>query len=299
MRSIPTIVLLVAVASACSAQSFRFADDPGAGTLTLNDGERAVLTYRYGDQLKEGVDPKYTQSCYIHPLYDLDGQVLTDDSPADHRHHHGVFWTWPRMKARGKSVQTWAPCTPPLRQQFVKWLRQEAGDKAVTLSVQNEWKLADERVGLETVTLVVHRADEVARAIDMTLTFEAVGGPVELLGADKKGYGGLCVRLARPFKGGAMTTDVSALTKDSTNVPYRWADLSAGGRGVAVLVHSDHPNYPPTWLIRNSYAGILNVSWPGLQPVTLNPGEPVALRYRLYVHRGDVKAGRVVEAFGR
>lgn len=297
MRIISAVVFFLAVASVCTAQPFRFMDDPKSGTLTLLDGERPVLTYCYGDQLKEGVDPKYTQSCYIHPLYDLDGQALTDDSPVDHRHHHGMFWTWPRIKTRGKSVQTWAPSTPPLRQRFVKWLRQEAGAEAATLSVQNEWMLQDERVAIETGTLVVHRANEVRRPIDVTLTFEAVGGPMELLGADKKGYGGLCLRLAPPFKGATMTTDTGVLTKDSMNVAYRWADLSAAGRGVAVFVQSDHPNYPPTWFIRNSYAGILNVSWPGVQPATLNPGEPVTLRYRLYIHRGDAKDGRVAEAF--
>jgi hypothetical protein len=297
MRSIPIIVLLTAVASVCPAQAFRLDDDPKTGRLTLHDGERAVLTYCYGDQIQEGVDPKYTRSCYIHPLYDLDGKSLTDDFPADHRHHRGVFWTWPHIKVRETAAQTWHPCTPPLRQYFVKWLKQEVGDKAATLSVQNEWKLADERVGLETVSLVAHPADEAGRAIDATLTFEAIGGPVELLGADRKGYGGLCIRLDPSLKGGVMTGDGGILPKDKINEPYRWADVSAGGRGIAAFVSRDHPDYPPTWVIRNSYGGILNVSWPGLQPATLKPGEPVTLRYRLYVHRGDAGSGRVFEAF--
>ena len=94
-----------------------------------------------------------------------------------------------------------------------------------------------------------------------------------------------------------MTTEAGPLGKDSTNVPYRWTDLSARGRGVAVFVHPDHPNYPPTWLIRNSYSGILNVSWPGVKPFTLKPDEPITLRYRLYVHRGDAEAGQVKEAY--
>ena len=297
MRSMPTVLLLLAAASAHGAPLFRFVEDPDAGALTLRDGERSVLTYRHGDHLKEGVNPRYTRSCYVHPLHDLDGHAITDDLPRDHYHHRGVFWTWPRMKARGKSVQTWHPCKPPLRQYFVKWLKRETDARCATLSVRNEWKLADERVGTETVTFVVHPANDVGRAIDVTLIFEAVGGPVELLGAKKKGYGGLCVRLDPSLKRAAMTTDVGALRKDSTNVPYRWADLSAHGRGAAVFVHPKHPDYPPTWLIRNSYAGILNVSWPGLKPVTLEPGEPITLRYRLYVHRGDVTTGKVKQAY--
>ena len=279
------------------ASSFEWVEDAASGKLTLTDASKPVLTYVFGDQLKPGVPAKYTRSCYVHPLYDLDGKHITDDFPRDHYHHRGVFWTWPRMKARGKSVQTWHPCTPPFRQRFVKWLKREAAGETATLSVQNEWRLAEERAGLETVTLVAHPADEAGRAIDVTLTFEPVGGPVELLGASKKGYGGLCVRLDPTLKRGTMGTDAGPLRRDSTNVPYRWADISAGGRGVAVLVHPSHPNHPPTWLIRNSYAGILNVSWPGVKPFTLKPGEPVTLRYRLYVHRGDVATGAVKQAY--
>ena len=60
----------------------KFVDDPAKGTLTITDGATPVLTYRYGDQLKPGVDPAQTRSCYIHPLYSLDGRELTDDFPA-------------------------------------------------------------------------------------------------------------------------------------------------------------------------------------------------------------------------
>jgi len=294
------MLLLLAVPSGSNADGFRLADDPSTGALWLFEGDHRVLGYRYGDQIEKGVNAKYTRSCYIHPLYDLDGKVMTDDFPPDHRHHRGVFWTWPRMKARGKSVQTWHPSNPPLRQYFCKWLKRQANALGATLSVQNDWRLEGEVVGRETVTLQAHPATATARAIDITLTFEAVGGPVELLGAKKKGYGGLCIRMAPSFKGAAMTTDVGPLRRDSTNVPHRWADLSAHGCGLAVLVHPTHPDYPPTWLIRNSYAGILNVSWPGLNPYTLKVGKPITLRYRLYIHRGDAapaKVGQVYAAY--
>ena len=298
MRPGPVNMILLVAASAHAAPAFEWSEDAERGWLTLNDAGKPVLTYVFADQLKEGVPEQYARSCYVHPLYDLDGKPITDDFPRDHYHHRGVFWTWPRMKVRGKSVQTWHPCKPPFRQHFLKWLTREAGETSATLSVQNEYRLEGERTALETVTLAVQPASEIARAIDVTLTFEAVGGPMELLGAAKKGYGGLCVRLDPTLKRGAMTANAGPLKKDSTNVPYRWADISARGRGVAVLVHPTHPNYPPTWLIRNSYAGILNVSWPGIKPFTLEPGQPITLQYRLYVHRGDVETGKVQEACG-
>jgi hypothetical protein len=43
--------------------------------------------------------------------------------------------------------------------------------------------------------------------------------------------------------------------------------------------------------------GLLNPAWPGVTPVTLKPGEPLVLRYRLWIHRGDVAAGGVQQAY--
>jgi hypothetical protein len=94
-----------------------------------------------------------------------------------------------------------------------------------------------------------------------------------------------------------MTTDKGPLEKDVTNVPYRWADISTPERGVAVFVFPDHPGFPLRWLIRNSYAGVLNPSWPGNDATVLEPGHPVSLRYRIYVHRGDAVSGRVQQAY--
>jgi hypothetical protein len=35
---------------------------------------------------------KYFRCHYIHSLYGLDGEVLTEDFTADHPHHRGIFW---------------------------------------------------------------------------------------------------------------------------------------------------------------------------------------------------------------
>ena len=89
--------------------------------------------------------------------------------------------------------------------------------------------------------------------------------------------------------------------KDSDKKPFKWADLSArfAGRakmsGIAVLAHPDHPGFPPPWTLR--YYGDLNAAWPGLQPFTLEKGKPLRLKYRLWIHRGDAKAGGVAKAW--
>lgn len=284
-------------------QKFISIRDSQMGVYRIVDNDVDVLAFRFADQLKEGVDPKYTRSCYIHPLYSLDEQVLTEDFPQDHLHHHGVFWTWPIVKTRGMDTQTWHPADPSLRQHFVR-LTGGGGlkDTGPEMVFENVWKLDEaEVVARELLTIRVHPQDDVGRAIDIEIELQAVGGPLTLQGSQdqKKGYGGLCLRGAPMFTGAALTTDEGELKQDSTNVPFRWADMSTAEWGIAIFVSPDHPGYPTTWLIRNTYAGILNPSWPGVESATIDPGEPVTLKYRIYIHRGNVRGGRALEAYRR
>ncbi|HUH47680.1 MAG TPA: DUF6807 family protein, partial [Arenibacter sp.] len=43
------------------------------------------------------------RSNYIHPLYGLEGEMLTSDWPdAAHPHHRGIFWDWPEVRYGSK-----------------------------------------------------------------------------------------------------------------------------------------------------------------------------------------------------
>jgi hypothetical protein len=300
MKLASIAILTISFIFTAASTQMKLIDDSAKGTLSILDGQADILTYCFGDQLREDLDPKHARSGYIHPLFSLDGQVLTDNFPEDHLHHHGVFWTWPVVKTRGQDTQTWHTVSPSLRQHFVRWLKRKIEKSAATLIIENVWKLdSKEVVAKEIVSLHVHPKNDVGRVIDLELKIQAVGGPLELHGApdQNKGYGGLSLRGAPMFKGAALTTDRGPLKEDSTNVPFRWADLSTEQLGVSIFVSPDHPGFPTTWLIRNSYAGFLNASWPGLRTAVLHPEKPVTLNYRLYIHRGDVRAGRVHQAY--
>ncbi len=293
-------ILVLGLALAISAGQMTFVEDEEKGLLTLKDGQIDVLTYRFSDQLKEGIDPEQTRSCYIHPLFSLDGKPLSDDFPADHVHHHGLCWTWPFVKTRGQETQTWHPAN--LRQYFLRWLKRKAHGNSATLDVENVWKLdGKEVVAKEVVALNVHPTDEFGRAIDLELTFEAVGGSLELRGTpdQNKGYGGLTLRGAPAFKGLPILTDRGEFNGEPNNVKLRWADLSTEEAGVAIFVSPDHPDFPTSWVLRTSYAGLLNVSWPGLESILFHPGKPITLRYRIYIHRGDMTQEQIHLVYSR
>ncbi|MBM3311984.1 MAG: hypothetical protein FJY80_10800 [Candidatus Aminicenantes bacterium] len=289
-RAIPLSAAALLLSAAAAGQ-MNFVDDPKAGTLSVRDGRAEVLVYRYGDQLKEGVDPKYTRSGYIHPLFGLDGRVLTDDFPADHLHHHGLFWAWPVVKTRGVETSTWEVRSPPLRQIFSRWTTQGASLVGAELGVENSWVLdGKDKVARENVLVRILPADAGERRVYIQLVLEAVGGPLELGGApdQNKGYGGLCFRGAPLFAGAAMSTDQGPLQADVVNTPFRWAKLTAKEAEVTIEVLPEHPGGPKIpWLVRASYAGVLNPSWPGLSPAVLDPGEPVRLNYLVRVRGGE------------
>ena len=123
---------LLSLALFARAETFRFADDRQQQRLTVLEGDSPVLTYNYGPQRWNGVDKKYTASCFIHPLYSLDGKVLTEAFTKDHPHHRGVWWAWPNMKARGQDVATWLPFSLP--QRFVRWTERQADAHGATLA---------------------------------------------------------------------------------------------------------------------------------------------------------------------
>jgi hypothetical protein len=265
-------------------------------SVQISDGDQPVLVYNYGVITNESIpetEHRRSRACYIHPVYGLSGELLTDDFPRDHYHHHGIFWTWPHVSVDGVEHDLWAGAT--IRQQFVEWLARESGSAAAVLGVENGWFVGDKKVMIERVWLRVYQACNNARAVDIDLTLIPTDKPVTLLGAEGKSYGGLTVRF-RPPAGRDTATVITVpsgpASGDLTTTILRWADYTTrfDGRGTssgaAIFVSPDHPDYPPEWLLR--YYGPLCVGWPGVYPETLQPGKPVRMSYRFWIHKDAV-----------
>jgi len=259
--------------------------------LHLFEGEKPVLTYNYGGVLKKGVPEDRWRSCYIHPVYGLDGEVLTDDFPADHLHHRGLCWVWPRVIVGNKEYDLWS--LQGVGQKFERWLGEHVAPESARFGVVNGWYVGEKKIVNERVRVRVFRASEKGRAIDILLTLEATKEPVTISGRPPvKGYGGFSFRFA-PRKETVITSPAGKEAEDSNLKRYPWADLSAkfGGRnslsGVAIFDDARNPGFPNGWTLR-SY-GFLGVAWPGLKMHTLRPGQPLTLRYRVSVHGGGAE----------
>jgi hypothetical protein len=269
------------------------------GSLGLWEGEKPVWVYNHGVQSKPGVPADRNRSTYIHPLYGLDGEVLTDDFPADHYHHRGLFWAWPHVRTDGREYDLWTIIG--VHQRFERWLAREVNGPTALMAVENGWFVGDKKILQERVWILTHSADDQARCID--LEFFWIPGPsaVTLAGAQGKSYGGLTIRYA-PRSDEVITTPLGTGSADLEMTPLPWADYSGRWEGTtrpsgaALFIHPEHPDFPPTWLTR--HYGALCVGWPGVEARTFAADQVIHCRYRVWVHRGMSTQEALATAYG-
>ncbi|BCW98179.1 MAG: hypothetical protein KatS3mg024_1006 [Armatimonadota bacterium] len=273
--------------SEAAPSPFRLTLDPDF--VTLFEGEDPVLRYVRGEILAPGAPEDRRRSTYIHPLYSVDGLPLTDDFPADHLHHRGVSWMWYRVVCDGVTTDLWT--LKGVRQRFERMLTPALYQNRAVLRFRNGWyQEADgKRILEEQVTLTAYRTDGRGRIIDVELLFSAQGSPVTL-GVSNTGYSGFGVRIG-PCQSKTILTSSGPITADENRNPHRWADFTARFTdtlrldGIAVFDHPSNPNSPPGWTLR--FYGYLNPAFTSRTgDYTIQPGEPLRLRYRLLVHRG-------------
>ena len=264
------------------------------------DGDSKVLFYQA--ERKALPDGRAARSNYFHPLYDLDGNVVTEDFPKDHIHHRGIFWAWHQVRIDGKSVQDqWVN-----RDSFwmVKDARIDTNASSAALALRVEWEsplFVDSRdatggrrpfVEERSVTRV-HRAEGPIRKIDFHQQLTALVDGVEIGGSeDAKGYGGFSYRVVMPTDirftgaGGTVTPIENAVA------PSPWMDVSgtygtSGKSGITVLTHPSTAGFPQAWILR-ARGSMQNAVYPGRHPAAIPRDRPLILRYRVVLHRGEL-----------
>lgn len=293
----------LSLATAEEASPFSFEEKDGK--LKLSENGEAVFDYNFGMQLADNVPKRYKRSSYVHPIYDLAGTVLTDDFPEDHFHHRGLSWMWPKVYVNDVHYDLWHIYgmrneLEGIHQVFDKWTIKETGPVCALIGAQNHWKLDDGKIVMdEDVLLRVFRKTDYGRAIDVKLTWTAREN-IRLSGADKKGYGGFTLRLAKR-ENAQITSQSGHEASDSDLRRYAWTDYSAQFEGsekisgAAIFQHPYNPEFPTGWCLR--YYGILGIAWPGVDEYSLAPQETLTLIFRVWIHTGDAVKGQVEKAY--
>lgn len=284
--------LIVVFAASCSQPLLPLRSTTTGQGIEITEGYSGVFFYQVKPKSLEG---KYERSNYIHPLYSLDGTVITEDFPEDHPHHHGVYSGWHQILINDKPIADgWIG-------ENLSWevvVAKVTYDKgSISLKSEVLWNyLADigkpEPIVKENLTVIVHNSNAKLRIIDYEITLSALKDGLSIGGSDdEKGYGGFSVRLKLPAdirfmaRGGEVKPQVVSVEAGPwMNFAGSFDGQGVGERGVVVFNHPSNPGSPHPWILRREKS-MQNAAYPGRMPVVLEK-TGLTLRYRVVIHNG-------------
>ncbi|MEM6844470.1 MAG: DUF6807 family protein [Bacteroidota bacterium] len=288
-----TYLILLLLPGSLSAQALTF-EYSEEGVWVKENGER-LFFYQQKTKSQNG---EYARANYIHPLYGLDGTVLTEDFPDDHLHHRGIFWTWHQVFIGDKRIgDAW------LCEDF-SWDVYEAGGKQEdsTLYTKTHWKSpnwTDERGEYqpflsEETSIKVHPVKENYRVLDFEISLLALVPDLKIGGSeDSKGYGGFSVRMKLPEDIQFISSDGSVTAQTEAVEAGHWMDMSGslaadgGTAGIVVIAHPSNPSPNNHWILRTKNS-MQNPVYPGREPVLISDERPTVLQYRLVVYQDEI-----------
>jgi hypothetical protein len=264
------------------------------GVELLENGQ-PVFFYQ---KMPKSLTGEYICNNYLHPLYNLKGEVISEEFPADHLYHRGIFWAWHQIYINGTSVGNgWI--MKDIEQDVVD-VKTSTDKHSAKLEVNVQWKSPNfensKAFVAEHTTITVHPIQNDVRKIDFAIALKALTKGVELGGADdEKGYGGLCTRIKLP-EDIIFTSENRNITPQTLQVKAGpWMDFSGSLinqneiNGLAILCHPETPNYPAPWILR-AKTSMQNVVFPGRYRIELPTDKPLVLYYRLIIHNGSASA---------
>lgn len=269
------------------SQSLQFQKDK-EGILLLEDGKPRFF-YQTATKSRDG---QYPRANYVHPLYGLNGEVLTEDFPEDHLHHHGIFWAWHQLYAEGKKVGD------PWISEDVSWEVEETSTQVNKdqASIQAEifWvQLSEDRpVVKENLLITYERMDYEVYALTFDIRLTALVEGVKLGGSeDEKGYGGFSPRFKLPED---ISFQSATGMVEPHNLPVQagsWMNLSgtfdSSSNSPSGIVIMGEPEKLPSyqgWILRSAKS-MQNIAFPGKEPLSIEKGKTLEFRNQILVHQ--------------
>jgi hypothetical protein len=269
------------------------------------EDQNKIFFYQKKARSLEG---KYSRSHYIHPLFDLNGEVLTEDFPEDHFHHRGIFWGWHQIWIGDQRIgDSWSLEDFYWDIRKVTILNTDGYSKTLNILVHwksPNWKTADKLDKpfiQEKTDIRIFKKENKTRKIDFKISLLALEKNIRLGGSeDEKGYGGFSVRIKLPqdiiFQ--SITGPVQPQNLQIAGGP--WMDMSGSfnspetKNGITILDHKKNPNYPQPWILR-SKDSMQNIVFPGREAVPISTESATILQYRIIIHDGKLSNQELAE----
>lgn len=240
---------------------------------------------------------KYERSGYVHPLYDLNENIITDDRPADHPYHNGIFWAWHQVLLNDDSVGdgwtseniAYVPVNATVKSNKKKAVIESSLLWKTTTKPQQELSLVKQQT-----KITIHKSQPGYRIFDFDVQLFALQDNLKIGGSeDPKGYGGFCLRLKLPDNISFVSGN-SQIEPQETPVnagPWMTFKGSLAGKpgqasGVTIFGYTGNNGEPYPWILRK-VTSMQNVPYPGRTPVLLSK-KGLRLHYRVVVHNSDL-----------
>ncbi|MBN2000267.1 PmoA family protein [candidate division KSB1 bacterium] len=280
---------------------------PGFCQLTVDKHEDGYWVRQNGKDIMfyqtqtKSLDGKYPRSNYIHPLYSLDGEIITEDFPPDHPHHRGVFWAWHQVIIGDSSLgDSWECRNISYGVETVKIARPDS--QSVTLAADVMWRSPlwlDDGKNIkpfirENTLITIYKTQQDYRILTFQIELQAMEDSVKIGGSkDEKGYGGFSVRTPVPDDLIFVSQNKHITPKNNAIQAGPWMDFSGTfvekKCGITIFTHPDNPGLAQNWIIRGGQLSksMQNAMFPGREPVVIPTIKPVILKYAVVIHRGD------------
>lgn len=278
----------------------------GSRTLDVVVGGSRLFSYNHAHVVPPaGVKPEYIRSGYIYPMFSVGGKLITEDFPADHYHHKGIWFPWTKTDFDGKSIDFWNLGKNEGTVQHAGFDLIENGPVFGRFVARHEF-----------VDLTQAEGGKVALDETWEVRVFAVGGPrgggyrlwdltsrqrcasSSPLHLKQYRYGGLAFRGAREWKGENYTllTSEGKTKENGHTTRAKWCAHSGAVDGqpstVVLMCSPRNKRFPEPMRIWAKGGAFFNYTPIQAGDWTLEPGKTYVFSYRFLVHEGGIDAKR-------
>ncbi len=266
------------------------------GQIEFTVENRAAVAYQIskGELPRDDIPDLFLRGGYLHPVWTPSGQIVTDDYPPDHIHHHGIWAAWTNTIFQGQRPDFW---------------NMGQGTGRVEVSGLDSLWSGSVHGGLYARHDYIDMTDDEAVALNESWRMNVYGTPTDLNILDLKliqttatdsavvlvehRYGGVGVRGHRNWKGEDGTeffTSEGLTREDGHATRARWCHI--GGlidgepAGIAVLNHPDNHESPQPMRIHPTEP-FFNFAPTQAGTFEITPDMPIEWKYRFVTYDGN------------
>lgn len=279
------------------------------GALEFMVAGKPAFTYQMDKDAvpRPDIKPEYKRAGYLHPITTPAGTVVSDDYPAQHVHHHGIWTPWTKTSFQGRSPDFWNMGAKTGTVEFVALDRTWSGavhggfvarHKFVDLSAPSPVVALHETWEVTGYDVPSRGSGPALSVFELTLTQTcATNDPLIL---PQYHYGGFGYRGRGEWLGkdkaffltSEGTTDRVKANHERMRWVHLWGQLPGGPAGLTVLGHPEnfrapqpvrvHPNEPYVSFIPSQLG-----DW------KIEPGKPYVARFRFVAFDGEPDRARL------